>query len=176
MKNYCHICGSKYEEGTSQPWVCSSCKNHYFENPSPTVDLALFNEFGEILLAERAEEPNKGQYDLPGGFLEVGETAEEGLYREAQEELGLKIDDFTKPIFIGSYPTTYSFSKEARPILIFVFAAKLISQKKPESHDDVASTRYASLERLGEIDFSLPDYHPAIIQTAFDALFTNKTV
>lgn len=171
MRNYCHLCGSEYQKQQTQPWVCTSCGNRYFENPSPTVDLALFNEHGEILIAERGEEPSKGKFDLPGGFLEIGESAEEGLYREASEELKLDIDDFTKPVFVGSYPANYKFSKESRPILIFVFAAKMINNKELRPHDDVASIRFVDPYELSGINFSLPDYHPDIIKKAHAIIF-----
>lgn len=170
MYKYCHLCGSSCEDGKQQPSVCSGCGNKYFNNPSPTVDLALFNEAGEILISERGVEPNKGKFDLPGGFLELGESAEEGLYREAFEELELEVGNFTKPIFVGSYPTTYSFSKESRQILIFVFAAKLLTTKEITPHDDVASTQFVPITELGDVDFSLPEFHPSIIKKAYEAL------
>ena len=144
--------------------------NHFFDNPTPTVDIALFNDKGEVLIAERAVEPNKGRYDLPGGFLEIGESIEEGLFREVAEELSLQPEDFTNPIFIGSYPSNYRFSKESRPILIFVFAAKLKTSKTLIPLDDVASTRFVGLNELGSVDFSLPDYHPVIIPKAHNKL------
>lgn len=49
----------------------------------------------KILLARRAIEPRAGHWTLPGGFMEIGETAEAGAARETLEETGVRatIDD-----------------------------------------------------------------------------------
>lgn len=171
MRLYCHLCGSPYAEGKQQPFVCSACGNKYFANPSPTVDLALFDEKGRVLIAKRGVNPNKGKFDLPGGFLELRESVEDGLYREALEELELEPQDFSRPVFVSSHPASYNYSKESRPILIFVFAAKLIATKKITPHDDVADIRFVKLSELTDVDFSMPDYHPEVIQAAYTILF-----
>jgi 8-oxo-dGTP diphosphatase len=52
---------------------------------------ALIFERGRILLVERAREPLKGYWSLPGGVLEAGETLEQGVCREVREETGLEV-------------------------------------------------------------------------------------
>lgn len=47
---------------------------------------------GRVLLIERANEPLKGEWSLPGGALELGETLEEGVVREVGEETGLRVE------------------------------------------------------------------------------------
>lgn len=51
--------------------------------------LILFD--GGVVLIRRENSPYKGSYALPGGFVEVGETVEEAVRREAREETGLDI-------------------------------------------------------------------------------------
>ncbi len=46
---------------------------------------------GAVLLVERAAEPLKGRWTLPGGVVEVGETLEAALVRELREETGLEV-------------------------------------------------------------------------------------
>src|ERR1017187_8468981 len=53
---------------------------------------ALIFDGRSILLVERAQEPLKGYWSLPGGIVEVGEKLEEAIRREVLEETGLEIE------------------------------------------------------------------------------------
>ena len=57
----------------------------------PCVGAVVFDEAGRLLLVKRANPPAKGMWSLPGGRLEVGETAEQGVVREVLEETGLVV-------------------------------------------------------------------------------------
>src|SRR3712207_2565864 len=62
------------------------------ETPKLMVDAVVPSEEGEVLLIRRASDPYEGQWALPGGFVEVGETLESAAVREAEEETGLKVE------------------------------------------------------------------------------------
>lgn len=67
--------------------------------PALTVDCVIFQ--GEsVVLIRRANEPFKGQYALPGGFVEIGETLEQACARETFEETGLRLENLR---LIGVY-------------------------------------------------------------------------
>jgi 8-oxo-dGTP diphosphatase len=63
-----------------------------YPRPSVAVDIAIFRPVGEeyqILLIQRAQAPYKGQFALPGGFIEMNESLEEAALRELFEETGV---------------------------------------------------------------------------------------
>lgn len=62
------------------------------ETPNLMVDVVVPSEDGSILFIRRASDPYEGQWALPGGFVEVGETLEEAAVREAGEETGLSVE------------------------------------------------------------------------------------
>lgn len=61
------------------------------ESPSLTVDVLVQVDDG-VVLVKRKNEPYKGKWAIPGGFVEYGETVEEAAFREAKEETGLRVD------------------------------------------------------------------------------------
>ena len=70
---------------TQERLVCAACGHIDYQNPKVIVGVVVA-ERGEVLLCRRAIEPRRGFWTLPAGFLELGETAEQGAAREAWEE------------------------------------------------------------------------------------------
>lgn len=89
---------------------CTLCS---FRNPKGTATAVIIRD-NKILVLERNEEPFKGQWDLPGGYMQEGETPEETLRRELTEELGVKDMILTK---IGDFPGTAPWKDKDQPIL-----------------------------------------------------------
>lgn len=58
--------------------------------PLPAVGALVFNDEGKILLVKRKYPPGQGRWSIPGGHLEYGETLEEAVVRELEEETGIK--------------------------------------------------------------------------------------
>lgn len=71
--------------------ICRDCGYVAYENPKVVVGSVLATEAGEVLLCRRAIEPRRGYWTLPAGFLELGETVEQGAAREAFEEARARI-------------------------------------------------------------------------------------
>lgn len=70
--------------------TCSQCGFIDYGNPKPCVAVLIERE-GRVLLARRGVEPKKDFWDIPGGFIEAGETAEEAVARELLEETALRV-------------------------------------------------------------------------------------
>ena len=64
---------------------CDQCGSIHYVNPRPVVGtIPVWND--EVLLCKRAIEPRKGFWTLPAGYMELGETTEQAVQREAKEE------------------------------------------------------------------------------------------
>lgn len=90
--NYCPICGAplapRWDEHQERPH-CARCGRHFYSNPTPAACCFVVRG-DEILLGQRAIEPRRGHWGLPGGYVEIGETPEQAALRELFEETGLR--------------------------------------------------------------------------------------
>jgi len=81
-----------------------------YGNPKPCVAV-LIQRGRRLLLARRAIEPAKGMWDIPGGFIEGGESVEKAVKREVLEETALRLKNIQ---YIGSVADTYADSTVGR--------------------------------------------------------------
>src|SRR5262245_52856418 len=70
---------------------CPLCHFAEYDNPRPCVGFFLIDG-GRVLLSKRGIEPEKGKWDIPGGYVDRGETAEAAVVREAMEETNLVVE------------------------------------------------------------------------------------
>ena len=73
------------EGDTHEREVCTACGYVAYENPKIVVGSVVSHD-GRVLLCRRAIEPRRGYWTLPAGYMELGETVQEGACREALEE------------------------------------------------------------------------------------------
>lgn len=99
----CPRCGTELEPYERGHLVCPGCGSNYWANSSPAVS-GLLERDGKVLLGRRKIEPRRGYWDLPGGFLEEGESTLDGLKREFLEETGLEVEIVD---WIGAYVDPY---------------------------------------------------------------------
>src|SRR5262245_1801411 len=77
------------EEGRIPPAGATKAvtvRRRYPDAPLVGVAAAVFNDAGEVLLVRRGQPPRAGQWSLPGGLLDLGETLAAGARRELWEE------------------------------------------------------------------------------------------
>lgn len=86
----CSYCGSRYQNSETWPKSCPGCGNTSYLNPIPVVVLLVPVGDG-LVVARRNIEPKRGTLVLPGGYLDLGETWQEGAQREMYEETGIRI-------------------------------------------------------------------------------------
>jgi ADP-ribose pyrophosphatase YjhB (NUDIX family) len=92
---YCSLCGAEVElkvppGDTYERHVCTGCGEIHYRNPKVVVGAVCMWQ-DRVLLCKRAIEPRPGFWTVPAGFLELGESTEEGAVREALEEANARI-------------------------------------------------------------------------------------
>ena len=109
---YCGCCGEVLVKDVKERMLrCNKCENMVFPRLNPAVIVGVTHK-NKILLSKYNRQP-KGNYALVAGFIEVGETLEEGVRREVLEEVGLHITNiryyksqpwpFTSSLLMGFY-------------------------------------------------------------------------
>ena len=117
-----------------------------FKNPKLTVDGAIIKE-DMVLLIKRKNDPFKGKWALPGGFVEYGETVEDAVIREINEETGLRTN--IKKIF-GIYSDP---NRDPRGHTISIVYLLDILSGKLKGSDDASEAKFFKLDRLPDLSF-----------------------
>ncbi|KXK11806.1 MAG: Bifunctional NMN adenylyltransferase/Nudix hydrolase [Microgenomates bacterium OLB23] len=152
---YCPRCGEKLSQHRGGFPHCSYCGLHCYINPKPTTAVVIFNKSGDILLTKRGIEPFKGYWDLPGGFITVGETIIESAKREIKEEL--QVDINIDNIF-DAVVDEYEYQGVIYPTLATVITAHIVSGTLKASDDVVDFAFFSPKEALQQqLAFSTVD-------------------
>ena len=133
---FCPKCGAEsFVPSTEKLLVCGKCGFHYYINMSAAVAALIHNDKNEILFTIRKHEPAAGKLDLPGGFVDLGETAENAVIREVFEELNL---DITEMNFLGTFTNKYVYGGLEYQTLDLVFDCDVNSFTTIKAADDVS--------------------------------------
>ncbi len=156
---HCPQCRSgEIEFRDNKQLICLSCDFCYFHNVATAVG-AIIRYGSEILLAVRAREPARGMLDLPGGFTDPGESLEEALQREIQEELGL---DLRRPRYLFSFANTYLYAGVVYQTTDVIFEFRLRHKPAIVAADDVAAVRWLELHEIQREDIAFESIRQAI--------------
>ncbi len=138
---YCPRCGHLLEmrqvEERVRP-VCPSCGYIVYLNPPIAVGVIAERADGKIPLVLRGENPGRGLWGLPAGFMEIDETTEQTAKRECLEETGLVVET-TELLGVWSY---YHESKKTSGVLV-LYGAKIIGGEARAGSDSREVRFYA---------------------------------
>ena len=164
---YCPKCGSShFAPAGEKSKRCENCGFEYFLNPSAAVAAFIVNAKGELLVERRKHEPAKGMLDLPGGFCDVEETAEQGLRREIMEETSLTL---ASAEYIFSQPNVYRYSGFDVRTLDLFFLCKAEDESCLKAADDAAECFWVAPEDIHTELFGLRSVRQAL-HTFIDGL------
>lgn len=157
---FCIECGQKLEHINGASYACPQ-KHYYYNNPRAAVAVVIINDNKEILVSKRGIEPRKGTYDLPGGFVEPGETVQAAAAREIAEETTITIGQIN---IITTYAVEYLENVHVCDLIVY---AQNWSGK-PLAQDDSMALEWKHLEFLDSPQFTAP--YPKLIDTLKDYL------
>ncbi len=157
---YCPKCGSaNFSVNNEKSKKCADCGFTYYYNSSAAVVALIENAKGEILIARRAKDPAKDTYDLPGGFIDMHETAEGAIKREVFEETCLNVISLN---YLFSIPNIYVYSDFEVHTVDMFFKCKVNDFSNLKAQDDVSELRFFALEDLNPDDFGLTSIRKGI--------------
>ncbi len=139
---------------------CGDCGWIYFGNPAAAAAALLWYN-GELLMVRRGREPGIGLLDLPGGFIDPDESAEQALSRELHEELRLNLSEFS---YFGSFSNRYRYAAIEYTVVDMVFSAILI--EKPTWHDseELDGICWRDPRTLSDTEIAFPSVRNCLIE------------
>ena len=123
----------------------------YPKLPIAGVGVILVCE-GRILLAKRKNEPGKDKWSVPGGIVELGETLEQTVVREAREETGLIVEE-PEPIDVISQVTLDENSKIKYHFIIIDYFVRF-KNAAAEAGSDVGELEWVALDQVEKKDLT----------------------
>lgn len=144
---FCPKCGSKnFSQSKVNSYRCSDCSFHIFLNTAAAVAGIITNAKKEVLFTIRRFEPKAGMLDLPGGFVNYEESAEDALRREIKEELGVNV---TKLTYYKSLPNIYEYDGVTYHTLDLFYFCEVDNIENITVADDVSGYVFESIASLG---------------------------
>lgn len=132
-----------------------------YPRPAVTVDAAVFRSAGsgfEVLLIRRGNEPFRGMWALPGGFVNMDETLEEAIARELEEETSLE------NVELEQLHTFSAVNRDPRHRTISTVFYGIMNEVGMEARagDDASEARWFSIGNLPSMAFD----HDRVVEMA----------
>jgi 8-oxo-dGTP diphosphatase len=139
-----------------------------YPHPAVTTDAVLFavrDGAMHVLLIQRAQEPHRGAWALPGGFVDIDESLDEAVQRELREETGIE------GVELEQFYTFGDPNRDPRERVITVAYLALVDAERlrPSAADDAMDVGWFPLGALPPLAFD----HARVIAMAHDCLRVN---
>lgn len=139
--NRCPGCGSvSLSWPSSKHFECGNCGLVLYLNIASAVAVIMECQ-GRILFGIRKNHPGQGMLDLPGGFVDPGETAEEAVRREIKEELNIEINSMR---YLFSFPNKYFYKGVEYDTLDLIFLVQWEEPPEVKAADDLEDVLWIS--------------------------------
>lgn len=157
---YCPKCGSADFEAVKENLLaCNSCEFNYYINACAAVAGIITDDKNRLLLTVRAKEPAEGKLDLPGGFININETAEDALAREIKEELDIEIEGLK---YFCSSPNIYEYKGLNYHILDLFFCCSVKDFSQIKTTDEVSDYFFKRTDELEMDKIGFPSTRKAL--------------
>jgi mutator protein MutT len=143
---FCPFCGAEtFLWDGEKSHNCAACGKKMYTNEAAATVALITNEKGELLFVRRKFDPAKGMLDLPGGFVDLGETGEHAIVREVKEELNLEVSELQ---FFGSFPNQYLYGGLIYFTLDLTFICKVRDFSPLRAADDAEEYLFIAPEKV----------------------------
>lgn len=165
LLQYCPACGGQpFAANSPKSFLCSPCNFLLYLNAAAAV-AGILESGGDILLTVRGNAPSVGMFDLPGGFVDHGETIEAALVRELREELGVDIlavmgdrppnspppptpETLLSPCYVGSSPNIYPYRGVTYQTVDLFYRLSLPHKPDLRAEDEVIDVVWVPQHRI----------------------------
>lgn len=152
IMKYCPKCGSAaFKQVDGKKFYCDACGFVFFMNNATAVAMFIADEQNRLLMVVRADDPAKGKLDLPGGFVDPGETVEHAGIREVKEELNLDVEQIE---YLCTNPNSYFYKGVTYPVTDVAYVCKVGDFSEMKLSDEIADTVFLEPERINFDEFA----------------------
>ena len=160
---FCPVCGNcRFEVHNFKSKQCRDCGFTYYANPCSATAAFIIDDQQQLLVVRRGKEPAKGTLDLPGGFVDMDETVEQGMRREIEEETGLIVDRIQ---YLFSTPNVYQYSGMGVHTLDMDFLVRVQGcSPAVRAADDAVEAQWIPIRDVHPAEFGLTSIRQAVIR------------
>lgn len=157
---HCPQCGRpRAGQGPVQPFHCEGCGFHFYFNAAPAVAAFVLDPGGRALFLRRAREPAQGMLAVPGGFVDLGETAEAALRREIREEVNLEVGPLR---YLCTQLNEYQYRGVAYPVLDLFYVTQALEPGRMQALDEVESCAWRHTREVAPEEIAFPSIRAAL--------------